>query len=241
MFVVGIPILLSSLAGSYYYYSSSSLLSPLSLLSNKLPQSLQEEIKKGRIEVSEQNESEQNESEKNENIIKSNINFKVYNLKKSKININQRYSVLNAINKGKFILNKTISFIKPEVEHIELQLFYSNVEKYPIKDSSEDPDPKQLYLKEKLIKNFANLYLTYKMKKMRSKNEVISSALNRLNKCLEDHKIKIKNIKDKKNIKYNNDLKEKNKNIKYYGKLKKKNNLNQPYKFNSNYKLKNSI
>jgi len=236
MFVVGIPILLSSLAGSYYYYSSSS---PLSLLSNKLPQSLQEEIKKGRIEV---NECEQKKNE-NENIIKSNINFKVYNLKKSKININQRYSVLNAINKGKFILNKTISFIKPEVEHIELQLFYSNVEKYPIKDSSEDPDPKQLYLKEKLIKNFANLYLTYKMKKMRSKNEVISSALNRLNKCLEDHKIKIKNIKDKKNIKYNNDLKEKNKNIKYYGKLdrRNKNNLNQPYKFNSNYKLKNSI
>src|SRR5271156_605719 len=143
MFVVGIPILLSSLAGSYYYYSSSS---PLSLLSNKLPQSLQEEIKKGRIEV---NECEQKKNE-NENIIKSNINFKVYNLKKSKININQRYSVLNAINKGKFILNKTISFIKPEVEHIELQLFYSNVEKYPIKDSSEDPDPKQLYLKEKL-------------------------------------------------------------------------------------------
>ena len=236
MFVVGIPILLSSLAGSYYY------LFLLISLSNKLPQSLQEEIKKGRIEC-EQNESEKNKNGQSENIIKSNINFKVYNLKKSKININQRYSVLNAINKGKFILNKTISFIKPEVEHIELQLFYSNVEKYPIKDSSENPDPKQLYLKEKLIKNFANLYLTYKMKKMRSKNEVISSALNRLNKCLEDHKIKIKNIKDKKNIKYNNDLKEKNKNIKYYGKLdkKKKNNLNQPYKFNSNYKLKNSI
>lgn len=216
MFVVGIPILLSSLAGSYYYYSSSIPFVPL----NKLSQSLQEEIKKGRIDNDDQT------------IIKSNINFKVYNLKKSKINICSRYSVLNSINKGKFILNKTIflPFIKPETESIELQLF-NNIRKYPIKDSSEDPDPKQLYLKEKLIKNFSNLYLTFKLKKMRSRNEIVSLALNRLNKCLEDHKIKIAKI-DQKII---------NKPVKTQYLSKKRKTINQPYKYNSNYKSKNTI
>jgi hypothetical protein len=232
MFVVGIPILFSSLAGGYYYYSSTTDI-------KKLPKEIQEEIKKGRID--------QNENNKNENeIIKSNINFKVYNLK-NKIIKNNNSSlywnlIFQIINNKKFILNKSLSnILYDKNEEIELELFNKPIKKYQIRNSSEDPDPKQLYLKEKLIKTFKNTYLHYKLEKLRkikTKEEEMKNTLDRLYKCLENHNIKMSNIKTNMKIKNqqliakNNEIKEKNKffNIR----KNKKHHINQPIKNKTN-------
>jgi hypothetical protein len=249
MFVVGIPVLLSSLGVSYYYYSSSTVSIP------KLPSPLQDEIKKGRID-----------SEK-ENIIKSNINFKLYNLKKSKITTNENnlywYSIFKLINERKFILKST-SIVNKPTEEIELQLF----DKPITKSSVIIYDHKQLYFKEKLIKTFHNQYLKHKLKvinKNNNKNTNIENTLDRLHKCLQSHNIKViavkvsNKIKDQQLVAKNNQIKEMNKVLKFPKEIKivrdekkenynnqkekksKNHTINQPMKYKPIHRSKFSI
>jgi hypothetical protein len=256
MFVVGIPILFSSLAGGYYYYSS------YPTDAKKLPQLIQDEIKKGRIDnlippnECDGKQVEDSEKEKEKGIIKSNINFKIFNLNNKNDQNNKNKSInwnliFKIINDKKFILTKTSLFNNilntknDKQEEIEMKLFNKPIKKYTIRNSSEDPDSKQLYLKEKLVKTFKNTYLHYKLDKLRKikkREEEMKNTLDRLYKCLETHNIKMTNIKtnfkikDQQLIAKNNEIKEKNKLLKFPKKNKKdkKHNINQPIKNKTN-------
>ena len=157
---LAIPLVFSSVlgvGGSYYYFSSSSTLSSYP----KLEQKLQDEIKKGIIDS-------------DLSIVKNNINVKTFNLKKSKLpeKINSDYlwmSIFKTIVNRNFLLTSVqLEKNTKEIELSELNKFINVIKptkSFPIKDSSELPDLKQLYLKEKLIKNFSKEYKTYKQEK----------------------------------------------------------------------------
>jgi hypothetical protein len=197
---VAIPLVFSSVlgvGGSYYYFSSSSSTLSSTLSSYpKLEQKLQDEIKKGIIDSK-------------LSIVKNNINVKTFNLKKSKLpeKINSDYlwmSIFKTIVNRNFLLasvEKENAKNTKEIELAELNKFINTIsnkpKSFPIKDSSELPDLKQLYLKEKLIKNFSKEYKTYKQDK----------SLNRLIRVIKEY--------DRVIVEKNNKIKELDKSLKF--------------------------
>lgn len=238
---VAIPIVISSIVGGsgYYYYNSNTEIKKLDL-------ALQNEIKKGLVDD-------------DKTIVKSNINIKAFNLKKSNIATSKYFLwayIFNFINSGNFNLKRTNNEIeminllpkkknickneiinknylwdtifkniksgnyklkkiinvqaKEESEYKKLvnkinQLEEENKNSYKttflITDTNELPDFKQLYLKEKLIKEFPNHF------KLLTRANIINKTLDRLEKLLEEYNNLL--------IEKNNTIKEFNKSLKY--------------------------